>query len=127
MKKLLAWLLVCLLLCASVAVAEEPDVGGWTIPASNEMTEELQLLFEKGMAELVGVDYVPMALLETQLVAGTNYCFLCQATVVYPDAKPYYALVYLYEDLQGQVSVLQIDALSIGLHAADDVTYEVTE
>lgn len=90
------------------------------LPASGEMTDEMQLLFERGMADLLGVSYTPMALLGTQLVAGTNYCFLCQATVIYPNAKPYYVLVYLYEDLEGQVSVLQIDELNIGLHGADD-------
>lgn len=120
MKNVLVWLLACLLLCSSTALADEPALGGWTMPESTEMTEELQALFEKGMADLLGVTYAPVTLLGTQLVAGKNYCFLCQATVVYPDAQPYYALVYLYEDLDGQVSVLQIDVLNIGLHGADD-------
>jgi hypothetical protein len=34
-------------------------------------------------------------------VAGTNYCFLCEATVVYPGATPYAAKVYIYQPLQG--------------------------
>lgn len=120
MKKVLVWLLACLLLCSSAALADEPNLGGWTIPESIEITEEMQALFEKGVADLLGVTYTPVALLGAQLVAGTNYCFLCQAAVVYPEAQPYYALVYLYEDLEGQVSVLQIDVLNIGLHGADD-------
>lgn len=121
MKRVIAWVLACFLLCSSVAMGEEPTLGGWTIAASSELTEETRLLFEKGVADLLGVTYTPVALLGTQLVAGTNYCFLCQATVVYPDAQPYYALVYLCEGLEGQVSVLQIDVLNIGLHGADDV------
>ena len=36
--------------------------------------------------------YTPIAVLGRQ---GDTYCILCKATVVYPDAKPYNALVYI--------------------------------
>lgn len=115
MKKLLCLLLVLLLLGASVAVAEQNPVGSWTASSSPEITEELALILEKGLSELVGVSYVPVAYLGSQLVAGTNHCFLCQATVVYPDAQPYYALVYLYQALDGNVSLLEVQPLELGL------------
>lgn len=116
MKRWIVFLVVAVLLCASAAFGEEMLAGGWTVADSAEVTDDMQLLFEKAMAEMVGVDYVPVAVLGFQLVAGTNYCFLCRATVVYPDAQLYYALVYLYQDLSGNASVLQIDPLEIGLH-----------
>jgi hypothetical protein len=56
------------------------------------LTEEAQSAFDKAMEGLVGVNYTPLALLGTQLVSGTNYSFLCEAAVVYPDAQPYYAV-----------------------------------
>lgn len=115
MKKLLSLLLILLLLGASVAMAEQSLVGGWTASPSPEVTEELALLFEKGLSETVGVSYVPVAYLGSQLVAGTNHCYLCQATVVYPDAQPYYALVYLYQALDGSVSLLNVQPLELGL------------
>ena len=70
------------------------------------MTDELRAIFEKALDGLVGVDYVPVACLGTQVVAGTNYCFLAKATVVYPGAQPSYVLVYVYEDLSGGVEIL---------------------
>lgn len=115
MKKLLCLLLVLLILCVSAAMAEQGLVGGWTVSPSPEVTEEQLLLFEKGLSETVGVAYTPVAYLGSQLVAGVNHCFLCRATVVYPDAQPYYALAYLYEALDGNVSLLQVQALELGL------------
>lgn len=115
MKKLISLLLILMLLGTSAAVAEQALVGGWTASASPEITRELAQLFENGLNETVGVSYVPVAYLGTQLVAGTNHCFLCQATVVYPDAQPYYALVYLYQALDGSVSLLEVQTLEMGL------------
>ena len=84
----------------------EPIAGGWANAEDPALTDELRAVFEKALAELVGVNYTPIACLGTQVVAGTNYCFLAQATVVYPDAKPTYVLVYIYQDLQGNASVM---------------------
>ena len=101
----------------------EPLAGGWTIAEDTTVTDELRAIYDKGMEELVGVDYVPIALLGTQVVAGTNYCFLSQGTVVYPGSTPMYMLVYLYEDLSGAVSLMQIENLPI--IAGDDGTLSV--
>ena len=115
MKKIAVILLALLLvLPAAVWAAEEPLSGGWTPAEDYTVTEERQALFEKGLAGLLGVNYVPVAYLGSQVVAGTNHVFLAQATVVYPDARPTYVLVYLYEDLQGQVTILNIADLDIG-------------
>ena len=112
MKKFAVLLALCLMM-VGVAAAEE-KVGGWTPAADPSITDEVMAVFEKGTEGLTGVDYVPVAYLGSQVVAGTNHCFLCQATVVYPDAEPGYALMYLYEDLQGNVSVMNIADLDIG-------------
>ena len=64
----------------------------WMIPESNEMTPDLTAAFNQAMSELMGVNYVPLAYLGEK--DGVR-CFFCRATVVYPDAVPYYTLVYL--------------------------------
>lgn len=120
MKKTMALLLALMMLFSvPAATAESQLLGGWSLCESIEVTQEMNDLFEKAMAEQVGVDYTPVALLATQLVSGTNYCFLCRAAVVYPDALPYYALVYVYRDLSGNASVLEINALELGLTAQE--------
>ena len=68
-----------------------PDAD-WDLPETIEMTDDVQELFTNAMNGLVGVDYVPLGYMGEK---DGVYCILCRATVVYPDAKPYYALVYV--------------------------------
>lgn len=118
MKKLIV-LLLALLLAASVgprlasAAVGETLSGGWTPSESFELTAERQAIFDKGLEDLVGVNYTPVAYLGSQVVAGTNHVFLAEATVVYPGAQPTCVLVYLYEDLQGQVQLMNVADLGI--------------
>ena len=118
MKRALAILLILLMLCPLAACgrkgAAPVALGGWTLTESGEIGEAAQAAFDKAMDGLVGVGYTPLALLGTQLVSGTNYCFLCEALGVYPGAQPYYALVYVYADLQGGAELSRIAALDIG-------------
>ena len=87
-------------------------LGGWKATDSPRMSDEATAAFEKAMEGFIGVGYEPLACLATQLVSGTNYAIFCKAQVVYPDAKPYYAIVYVYEDLQGNAKLLKIVSLT---------------
>ena len=116
MKKWMTLILAALLMI-SAACAAEPLAGGWTPSVDPALTEELKALFEKGTETLTGADYVPVAYLGSQVVAGTNHAFLCQAVTAYPgslETAPAYAMVYLYEDLSGNVSILSIGDFDIG-------------
>ena len=75
--------------------------GGWSQPPTVEMTDQYLAAFDQVMAELDGVSYTPLAVLEYQVVAGVNACVLCESTVVYPGAEPYYSFVYFFIDLAG--------------------------
>ena len=117
MKRLVALILALILLLSLAACGqkkEEAKAGGWTLTEDAALTEAAQGAFDKAMEGLVGVNYTPLALLGTQLVSGTNYCILCEAAVVYPDAQPYYAVVTVYQDLQGKAEVKNIVALDLG-------------
>ena len=123
MKKLFALMLTMLMvlaLCAcgqskAPAAEKEPTVvGGWTISEDAALTDEARAAFEKAMEGFTGVGYEPVALIGTQVVSGTNYCILCEARVIVPDAAPYYALVYVYADLKGGAEILNIAALNLG-------------
>ena len=107
MKKLLCILMVCLLaltLCApALAEESEPLVGGWT-PTEGDPT---QIPTE----DLEGCTYTPVALLAAQVVAGTNYCLLCQTQIVTPDAPIGYALVYFYEALDGSAHLQKVQEI----------------
>ncbi len=115
MKKLLALLLMVAMML-SVALAEETGTlsGGWTPAEDPAVTEEIQAVFDKGMEGLIGVDYVPVTYLGSQVVAGTNHAILCQATTVTPDATPRWVVVFLYQDLEGNVTVMNIADFDFG-------------
>ena len=115
MKKLIALLLVALV-TFSFASAETLS-GGWSASEDPTVTEELKALFEKGTETLTGASYIPVAYLGSQVVAGRNHAFLCQAVTAYPgslETAPAYAMVYLYEDLSGNVSILSIADFDFG-------------
>ena len=81
--------------------------GGWTQAESPVLTENVWAVLEKALDGSVGAGYTPLALLSTQVVAGTNYCILCEITPVVPDAKIHFALVYVYEDVAGNAEITE--------------------
>lgn len=116
MKKQFLIMLISLatLFLSISSVSASPMSGGWNITTDTAITPEAQEVFDKAMESFVGVGYEPVDLLATQVVAGTNYCFLCRGTVIVPDAEPEYYYVYIYEDLEGNSELLDIQKISIG-------------
>ena len=104
MKKLIACLLVLIFICAPVSVGAADDK--WDMSVPTEITEEVQTLFDRAMEKLVGVKYVPVAVLG---VRDNTWCILCKATVVYPGAEPYNVLVYINDDGVQNIYELWID------------------
>ena len=94
--------------------------GGWeVVPAqAGPLPEDAQAAFDKASAAQDAADYTPVALLSTQLVAGTNYCIFCQVTPKEADAAPFWALVYIYADLQGNAEITNVYDLDIPRHWA---------
>lgn len=121
MKKIMISLTVLTLvlsLCIAPVSAEQL-AGGWEITAAEGCTlpEAAQAAFEKATGTLLGATYTPVALLATQIVAGTNYCVLCQIAPVVPDPVPKWALVYIYADLEGNAEITNIYDLYVGAFA----------
>lgn len=99
------------------AAIEEPGgmaVGGWSHSASPALTGEQRAVLAKALEGFTGSSIEPVAYLGSQVVAGTNHCFLCQSTVVYPGAQSKYVLVYVYEALDGSATLMNIADLDIG-------------
>lgn len=117
----LAALTLIMALCA-VSAPAEIMTGGWqmALQEAAPLPEEAQAAFDKATENLDGAEYTPAALLATQVVAGMNYCILCQVTPVTPDAAPAWALVYIYADLEGNAEILNVYELYIERHAFPD-------
>ena len=112
-------LLIAALMMGTAPASAEMTVGGWeNVPCeAGTLPEDAQAAFDKATETLVGAVYTPVALLSTQVVAGSNYCILCQITPVVPDPVPAWALVYIYADLQGSAEITNVYELYISKHA----------
>ncbi|GAB2874395.1 hypothetical protein GCM10027044_41190 [Hymenobacter ruber] len=78
--------------------------GGWT--PYHPLTPQDQKVWDEAMHGFVGVKYTPQAV-STQVVAGTNYKFECNATMP-PSNAIWRAIVEIYAPLQGQPHVVSI-------------------
>ena len=83
----------------------------WDTSVPTEVTDEIRAQFDEAVQGLLGVNYEPLAVLAQQ---GNSICILCRATAVAPEAKPYYALVYLSSEngipVCGQITDLALDS-----------------
>lgn len=73
--------------------------GGWT-PSRIPTEEDLQV-FGEAMEGLDGVGYTPLSV-QSQVVKGTNYRFLCEATTVTLKPQTFQAMVMVYKPLPGE-------------------------
>jgi hypothetical protein len=87
-------------------MSEQLMPGGWTAFNFN-ISAEARKVFDEALKGFVGVGYTPLAF-ATQVVAGTNYCFLCKGVVVYPGAPEFAAKVYIYKPLEGKPHISEI-------------------
>ncbi len=128
MKKLLALLLVAavgvaIVLCScdekeKTAKGDNKIVGGWMSPDSPVVTQEVKTALKNATAQMTGGTYTPVAYLGSQVVAGTNHRILCEFTPAVKDAEATYAIVTVYEDLEGKAEITEI----LGSEAKVNVT-----
>ena len=97
----------------------EPIAGGWSDSDSVLITEKETALLDKATEELDGAEYTPVAYLGSQIVAGKNHCILCKITPVVPDPVSTYAIVTLYEDLEGNVEITDVLGSVPAINAAE--------
>ena len=90
--------------------------GGWAYTESIEITDDIEAVMTKATETLTGASYKAIANIGTQVVAGLNHAILCQVTPVVPDGTATYALVYIYEDLDGNCTIT----------ATEDIIFDAT-
>lgn len=93
---------------AADGFADELVTGGWSVNGGDlslDANPDAKAALEKAVDGLTGYAYEPIAMLGSQVVAGTNYAILCRGTVVVPDAVPTYEIAIVYEDLDGNAEI----------------------
>ena len=92
---------------------EEPEiVGGYIDVEDGTITTELQELFDTALKGLLGANYEAKKLIASQLVAGTNYKFLAEATKITNPITIGTYYVYINKDLDGNISLLDIETIN---------------
>ena len=74
-------------------------VGGYSKPRT--LSKEEKALFEEAVKGLEGVEYKPLNV-ATQVVAGTNYRFICRGRETARKGKRFDAVIVVYKPLPGQ-------------------------
>jgi hypothetical protein len=82
-------------------------MGGWS-PYRDGLTQEEKDLFKTSVtSKITGVDYTALAV-ASQVVAGMNYNFFCNAKGVYPDAPNYAVIITVYKPVSGEAHITAI-------------------
>lgn len=89
--------------------------GGWMASSEPacELPEGSAEAFNDSIGMLNGSKIEPLALVGSQVVAGTNYAYLCRITPVVPDAVSQLAVIIVYRNLSGESVVSSIETFSI--------------
>ena len=104
-------------LTSTVAVAEQEVIaGGWTTAQDPTITDEYKKMVESVADKRPEYKFTPIALLATQVVAGTNYRFFCMAT---KDNKSVSAILEIYQDLQGGTDILDTEIYTKEINNAE--------
>lgn len=100
-----------------------PIVADWDQVITGETLEipaDAQAAFDRAMAN-ENKDIIPIALLGTQVVAGTNYMFLTL------NGHMSYAVVVVYNDLQNNSEITKTTILNVKKYANKNIPFEATE
>ncbi len=89
--------------------------GGWETTRTDFISKSDLDVFNRARPDHDRMDYEAVALLATQPVAGTNYCFLCRTSVIGSSENPTYQLVYIWQDLSDNVHILEVRDIDFGL------------
>lgn len=105
---------------AADETAEAPAgmlAGGWTVAEDPAITDDINSLFCQALDSYqtgtITVSYTPVALLGTQVVAGTNYAVLSKASEINKGTS--WVIIYLYQDLENNASVIRVADLPLGV------------
>ena len=97
---------------------QEMLAGGWTVPedaAGSAIPKDAKAVYDK-MMETVTWEWGEvdlLAFLGDQVVAGTNYSFLCKGTLTEDESAQRIFVLTIYEDPEGNVQILNENVLDL--------------
>lgn len=104
---------------------EKPIVGGWEVNTdapTGGLTDEQQAVIDRATENYADMELLPVCVLGTQVVSGTNYAFLCLGTPAVTDAKTGWYVAVVYEDLGGSCEVSSVNEINASDPATADAS-----
>ena len=99
-------------------------LGSWMVFKADEKEKisdaKIQKSFEKAIGQQKDLKVLPLQLLATQIVNGTNYMALCYGEPTEDASKGDLCIVEWYEDLKGNVSLSDIRFLNLAYYVAGE-------
>lgn len=83
-------------------------LGGWRV--HDKITDKDIKILKTALNGFVGVDYKPV-ILATQVVNGTNYCFICKSTGVTFNSPEGISKIMIYKPLKGDPIITSIGSI----------------
>ncbi|MGT2910839.1 hypothetical protein ACVR1I_03865 [Streptococcus cameli] len=89
------------------------ESGAFEKAESVIVTPQMTSLVKKATEDMTGATYEPVAYLASQVVAGTNHLILCKVTTASQEEVTTFDLVTIYEDLDGNAEIIEVDSSDI--------------
>ena len=91
-----------------------PLAGGWQAAEDPTVTEDMEAMLSTALEDYEADPdgYTPVTYLGSQVVAGTNHAILC--TTDEDGAGNAWVIIYLYQNLQGETTVMNIAPFDFG-------------
>ena len=112
------FIMMCFLIVGCLKKEKDVVVGGWSVHLSSQslsIPEEALNAFKSALKNKKDKQVKPIALLGTQVVAGTNYMFFCS------NQQSSYKMVVVYKDLENHSAITKISDFDITKYAGKNI------
>lgn len=100
--------------------APEAGDGAWTSKAK-EKTADVPQTVSDALANNDGIALSPIAILGTQLVAGTNYRILCYGTTATAEPQTNLYVADVYEAVDGTAEITAVSVFDLAAYVTPDI------
>ena len=89
--------------------------GGWKLEDFKgvKLPQKAASAFSTVADGMTGASYIPLLYCGTQVVNGTNYCFIALQTLILAEPRKRIVKVIINESLSGQYSIVSINSIGI--------------
>ena len=119
MKKVLTLLLITLLILTGCNNKEETKVGSWKDDMNSKqltINNDALKAYKEATKDYKDKELEAVALLGEQVVAGTNYMFLCKSDT--------YKIVIIYKNLEGKSTLISVNNFDYTKYVNQDISYK---